>query len=146
MAVERYRGAASITADGALFRRMRKRDKGTEERLTTVSARRIIKARSEKVGFNRVSGHSMRLGSAVSLGEVGASARFFLQLISGFPHELCLAPPAELGFAPSVQRLQPASAQFQRVIAGNGLRHRPIAPQSGRGRSVLFQRLRRFSA
>ena len=70
--IERYRGAAGIN-DGALFRRIRKGDRVTSERLTAVSARRIIKARSEKVGFKRVSGHSMRVGSAVSLAEAGAS-------------------------------------------------------------------------
>ena len=57
-----------------MFRRIRRGDHVTSERLTTVSARRIIQARAKAAsveGF--ISGHSLRVGSAVSLAQAGAS-------------------------------------------------------------------------
>ena len=46
----------------------------TENRLTDVSARRIIKARSQAAGVEGfIPGHSLRVGSAVSLAKAGAS-------------------------------------------------------------------------
>ena len=46
----------------------------TIARLTTVSARRIIQARAKAAGVEGfISGHSLRVGSAVSLAKAGAS-------------------------------------------------------------------------
>ena len=71
--IRRYRSKAGIER-GALFRRIRRGDNVTSERLTPTSARRIIKARAEAAGVNDfISGHSLRVGSAVSLAQAGAS-------------------------------------------------------------------------
>ena len=71
--IRRYRRKAGIE-DGALFRRIRRGDHATNERLTDVSARRIIKARASNAGVDGfISGHSLRVGSAVSLAQAGAS-------------------------------------------------------------------------
>ena len=71
--IRRYRRKAGIE-DGALFRRIRRGDHVTGERLTDVSARRIIKARASDAGVEGfISGHSLRVGSAVSLAQAGAS-------------------------------------------------------------------------
>ena len=71
--IRRYRSKAGIER-GALFRRIRRGDNVTSERLTPTSARRIIKARAEAAGVNGfISGHSLRVGSAVSLAQAGAS-------------------------------------------------------------------------
>ena len=71
--IRRYRSKAGIK-QGALFRRIRRGDNVTSERLTPTSARRIIKARAEAAGVNGfISGHSLRVGSAVSLAQAGAS-------------------------------------------------------------------------
>ena len=71
--IKRYRSKADIK-QGALFRRIRRGDNVTSERLTPTSARRIIKARAEAAGVNGfISGHSLRVGSAVSLAQAGAS-------------------------------------------------------------------------
>ena len=71
--IRRYRLKAGIK-QGALFRRIRRGDNVTSERLTPTSARRIIKARAEAAGVNGfISGHSLRVGSAVSLAQARAS-------------------------------------------------------------------------
>jgi site-specific recombinase XerD len=71
--IRRYRSKAGIER-GALFRRIRRGDNVTSEQLTPTSARRIIKARAEAAGVNGfISGHSLRVGSAVSLAQAGAS-------------------------------------------------------------------------
>ena len=71
--IRRYRRKAGIE-EGALFRRIRRGDHVTGERLTDVSARRIIKARAAAAGVEGfISGHSLRVGSAVSLAQAGAS-------------------------------------------------------------------------
>ena len=71
--IDRYCTSADIQS-GALFRRIRRGDNITGERLTDVSARRIIKARSQAAGVEGfISGHSLRVGSAVSLAQAGAS-------------------------------------------------------------------------
>ena len=71
--IRRYRSKARIER-GALFRRIRRGDNVTSERLTPTSARRIIKARAKAAGVNGfISGHSLRVGSAVSLAQAGAS-------------------------------------------------------------------------
>ena len=64
--------AAGIT-EGALFRRVGKSGK-VGGRLTVRSLRRIIQARARAAGIGgRVSGHSLRVGSAQSLAAAGAS-------------------------------------------------------------------------
>ena len=71
--IDRYCTKADISS-GALFRRIRRGDHVTLERLTAVSARRIIKARAQAAGVEGfISGHSLRVGSAVSLAQAGAS-------------------------------------------------------------------------
>ena len=71
--IERYRTKADINR-GALFRRVRRGDHITSERLTQQSARRIIKQRAHEAGVEGfISGHSLRVGSAVSLAQAGAS-------------------------------------------------------------------------
>ena len=71
--IARYMTKANIEG-GALFLRIRRGDHVTSERLTTVSARRIIKARASNAGVEGfISGHSLRVGSAVSLAQAGAS-------------------------------------------------------------------------
>lgn len=71
-AITTYRQRAGIDS-GAVFRRIRKGDVVTRERLTATSARRIIKKWAQRAGFEGVSGHSMRVGSAVSLAQKNAS-------------------------------------------------------------------------
>ncbi|MXV76720.1 tyrosine-type recombinase/integrase [Candidatus Poribacteria bacterium] len=69
----RYRTGASIT-EGALFRRIRRGDHIQRQRLTCQSARQIIVKRANAAGFDGfISGHSLRVGSAVSLAQAGAS-------------------------------------------------------------------------
>ena len=71
--IDRYCTKADISS-GVLFRRIRRGDYVTDERLTGVSARRIIKARAQAAGVEGfISGHSLRVGSAVSLAQAGAS-------------------------------------------------------------------------
>ena len=69
--IDRYRTRADITS-GALFRHIRRGDHVQSGRLTTVSARRIIQARAKAAGVEGfISGHSLRVGSAVSLAQAG---------------------------------------------------------------------------
>ena len=71
--LERYRDRARITS-GALFRHIRRGDHIQPTRLNPHSARRIIKKRAAHAaveGF--ISGHSLRVGSAVSLAQAGAT-------------------------------------------------------------------------
>ena len=71
--LDRYRERADIK-DGAVFRHIRRGDHIQPNRITTHSARRIIKKRAadaEVKGF--ISGHSLRVGSAVSLAQAGAT-------------------------------------------------------------------------
>ena len=64
----RYCTRAEIDKAGALFRHIRRGDHVQSGRLTTVSARRIIQARAKAAGVEGfISGHSLRVGSAVSL-------------------------------------------------------------------------------
>ena len=72
--IDRYCTRAEIEG-GALFRRIRRGDHVQIGRLTTVSARRIIQARAKAAGVEGfISGHSLRVGSAVSLAQARASA------------------------------------------------------------------------
>ena len=71
--IERYSEAGGIEA-GPLFRRVRRGGHVTRDRLGVEGARIAIKARARAAdveGF--ISGHSLRVGSAVSLARAGAS-------------------------------------------------------------------------
>jgi site-specific recombinase XerD len=71
--IERYCEAAGLT-EGALFRRMRRGDNITGSRLTVDGARHVIKRRARAAGVEGlISGHLLRVGSAVSLLQAGAS-------------------------------------------------------------------------
>ena len=71
--LEGYRERAGIT-DGAVFRHIRRGDHIQPTRLHPHSARRIIKKRAANAGVEGfISGHSLRVGSAVSLAQAGAT-------------------------------------------------------------------------
>ena len=71
--LDRYRERADIT-DGAMFRHIRRGDNIQPNRITAHSARRIIKKRAADAGVKGfISGHSLRVGSAVSLAQAGAT-------------------------------------------------------------------------
>ena len=71
--IKQYCAAGGVT-DGALFRRIRRFDRITDSRLTIDGARKTIKCRAREAGVTGViSGHSLRVGSAVSLAQAGAS-------------------------------------------------------------------------
>ena len=71
--MRRYCVAGGVT-NGALFRRIRRGDNITEGRLTVDGARKVIKHRARQAGLEgNISGHSLRVGSAVSLAQAGAS-------------------------------------------------------------------------
>ena len=68
-----YRERAGITRS-ALFRHIRRGDHIQPTRLNPHSARRIIKKRATDAGVDGfISGHSLRVGSAVSLAQAGAT-------------------------------------------------------------------------
>ena len=73
--INRYLRKADITA-GAVFVRFKTTKSGpqpTDQRLTDRAARYIIKHRAELAGVEgKVSGHSLRVGTAVSLSQAGA--------------------------------------------------------------------------
>ena len=72
-AIKRYCEAADIT-DGPLFRWIRRSDNITDGRLTIDGVRKIIKRRAREAGIEgKISGHSLRIGSAISLAQAGAS-------------------------------------------------------------------------
>ena len=72
-AIARYREWGSIEG-GALFRRVRFHQHIGEGRLSATGARWAIKARAHAAGMDGfISGHSLRVGSAVSLAQAGAS-------------------------------------------------------------------------
>ena len=71
--LDRYRERADIT-DGAMFRQIRRGDHIQTNRITAHSARRIIKKRAADASVDGfISGHSLRVGSAVSLAQAGAT-------------------------------------------------------------------------
>ena len=71
--LNQYRARAGITR-GAVFRHIRRGGHVQSDRLTTVSARRIIQKRAHAAGVEGfISGHSLRVGSAVSLAQAGAT-------------------------------------------------------------------------
>lgn len=72
-AIERYSEQGGIE-NGALFRRVRFHQHIGKERLSAIGARLAIKARAAAAGVEGfISGHSLRVGSAVSLAQAGAS-------------------------------------------------------------------------
>ena len=72
-AIKRYCEAANITK-GPLFRWIRRSDRITDGRLTIDGVRKIIKRRAREAGVEgKISGHSLRIGSAISLAQAGAS-------------------------------------------------------------------------
>ena len=71
--LKQYRKRADIT-DGAVFRHIRRGDHIQPTRLHPHSARRIIQKRARAAGVEGfISGHSLRVGSAVSLAQAGAT-------------------------------------------------------------------------
>ena len=72
--VEELKAKGNISR-GALFRRVLKNGKTTATRLTPEAIREIVKKRSQGIRGvkGRVSGHSLRVGSAVSLARGNAS-------------------------------------------------------------------------
>ena len=71
--LKQYTEQADITRD-ALFRYIRRGDHIQSNRLNPHSARRIIKKRAADAGVEGfISGHSLRVGSAVSLAQAGAT-------------------------------------------------------------------------
>lgn len=73
--IDQYRRRADVDS-GALFRRIRLQNHVTEERLGVKGAREAIRRRAAEAGVDGViSGHSLRVGSAVSLAEAGATVK-----------------------------------------------------------------------
>lgn len=71
--IRRYCKSGGITS-GPLFRRIRRGDNITNGRLSIQGARNAIKRRAHEAGVEGIiSGHSLRIGSAVSLAQAGAS-------------------------------------------------------------------------
>lgn len=71
--IEEYKARAGIEK-GALFRRVVKGDNIHSARLSTCAARTAIKRWAKEAGVTGIiSGHSLRVGSAVSLADAGAS-------------------------------------------------------------------------
>ena len=71
--LKQYRQQAGITC-GAVFRHIRRGDHIQANRLTPHSARRIVQKRAGVAGVEGfISGHSLRVGSAVSLARAGAT-------------------------------------------------------------------------
>ncbi len=72
-AIKRYCKAANITT-GPLFRWVRSGDNIASDRITIDGVRKIIKRRAREAGIEgKISGHSLRIGSAISLAQAGAS-------------------------------------------------------------------------
>ena len=72
-AIKKYRETGNIE-EGALFRRVRRGGHVTRDRLGVEGARIVIKVRARAAGVEGfISGHSLRVGSAVSLAKAGAS-------------------------------------------------------------------------
>ena len=71
--IKRYLRESGIESD-ALFRRIRFQNHVTEDRLGVKGAREAIRRRATEAGVaGSISGHSLRVGSAVSLAEAGAT-------------------------------------------------------------------------
>ena len=73
--IKRYRTRTGVDS-GALFRRIRFQNHVTEDRLGVKGAREAIQRWASEAGVEGlISGHSLRMGSAISLAEAGASVR-----------------------------------------------------------------------
>ena len=73
--IKRYHRKSGIVS-GALFRRIRFQNHVTEDRLGVKGAREAIRRRAVEAGVEGyISGHSLRVGSAVSLAEAGATVK-----------------------------------------------------------------------
>ncbi len=73
--IARYRQRAGV-GSGGLFRRIRFQNHVTADRLGVKGARAAIRRRAVEAGVEGlISGHSLRMGSAISLAEAGASVR-----------------------------------------------------------------------
>ena len=73
--IERYRRRAGI-ASAALFRRIRFQNHVTDDRLGVKGAREAIQRRAVEAGVEElIGGHSLRIGSAVSLADAGATMK-----------------------------------------------------------------------
>ncbi len=73
--IRRYRRRTGVDS-GALFRRIRFQNHVTEDRLGVKGAREAIRRWATEAGVEgAISGHSLRMGSATSLAEAGASVR-----------------------------------------------------------------------
>ena len=73
--IAHYRRRTEVKS-GSLFRRIRFQNHVTEDRLGVKGAREAIRRRAAEAGVEGViSGHSLRMGSAASLAEAGASVR-----------------------------------------------------------------------
>ena len=84
--LSRYRERANITR-GAVFRHVRRGDNIQSQRLTDQSARRIIIKRADAAGVKGfISGHSLRVGSAVSLAQAGLPLSICKLLDAGSRH------------------------------------------------------------
>lgn len=71
--IGKYKEMSGVSR-GALFRYIRRGDHVQTSRLHPHSARRIIQKRAKAVGIeNFISGHSLRVGTAVSLAQAGAT-------------------------------------------------------------------------
>ena len=77
--IERYRRRAGIASDrigSALFRRIRFQNHVTDDRLGVKGAREAIQRRAAEAGVEGlIGGHSLRIGSAVSLADAGATMK-----------------------------------------------------------------------
>ena len=72
-AIHKYRDKADIDSS-ALFRRIRRGGHVQPDRLTDFAARRIIQKRAADAGVEGfIAGHSLRVGTAISLAKVGAT-------------------------------------------------------------------------
>jgi site-specific recombinase XerD len=72
-AIQKYRDKADIH-EGALFRRIRRGGHVQPQRLTDFAARRIIQKRAAHAGVEGfIAGHSLRVGTAISLAKAGAT-------------------------------------------------------------------------
>lgn len=73
--IAHYRRRTEVKS-GPLFRRIRFQNHVTEDRLGVKGAREAIQRRAAEAGVEGlISGHSLRMGSAISLAEAGASVR-----------------------------------------------------------------------
>ena len=94
--LKRYTEEAGIVG-GAVFRRIRSGGHIQSSRLNPHSARRIIKKRASDAGVEGfISGHSLRVGSAVSLAQVGATVVAGRWKSSQMPAHYAKAELAEL--------------------------------------------------